>query len=284
MSDERHAGDLWRPLRDRIAVVTGAGNGIGRGIAEVLADRGAAIAVVDLSREAAVTTVERITASGGIAAAYEADVGEAGSIAGAVQEAIGELGRVDICVANAGVIGGSGFEEREWFSDEDWDATYRVNVRGLVNTAMAVVEHLKAREAGRIVNIASHAGRTPAASAVSPGSTMAPYGVSKAAAIQWTWHLALQLARHNITVNAVCPGTLWTGMWERIARSRRESDPSLQGMSTREVFDHFVKARTPLGRGQTPHDIGKAVAFLASDDARVITGQALNVNGGAVMN
>jgi NAD(P)-dependent dehydrogenase (short-subunit alcohol dehydrogenase family) len=116
------------------------------------------------------------------------------------------------------------------------------------------------------------------------GNVQAPYSVSKAAVIQWTHLLAIELAPNNITVNAVCPGTLWTPMWEAIAENRKTADPELAEFSGREVFEQSIRDRMPMGREQTPRDIGKAVAFLASDDASEITGQALNVNGGAVMN
>ena len=102
--------------------------------------------------------------------------------------------------------------------------------------------------------------------------------------IQWTHLLAIELAAYNINVNAVCPGVLWTPMWETIAENRKANDPALAEFTLREIFEQSIKDRMPMGREQTPRDIGKAVAFLASDDASEITGQALNVNGGAIMN
>ena len=108
--------------------------------------------------------------------------------------------------------------------------------------------------------------------------------VSKAAAIQWTHWLAMSLGQFNINVNAVCPGRLWTPMWQAIAQNHKELNPDLADMDPREIFEMQIKGTMPLGREQTPEDIGKAVAFLASDDASEITGQALNVNGGAIMN
>lgn len=270
-------------LHERIAIVTGAARGIGRGIATVLSQRGAHVAVVDLDGHAAANVAEELAGGGASAMGIAGDVTSRESMNAVVRAVLDEFGRVDVCVANAGVVGAPGLDARSEWIDEDWDATYQVNVRGLVRTAEAVVPHMKERRAGRIVNIASHAGRTPAPGAGALGTATVPYSVSKSAALQWTWNLALELAPFNVTVNAVCPGTLWTPMWEKIAEARRLADPSLNQLSGRTIFDRSVKARTPLGRPQTPDDIGRAVAFFASDDARVITGQALNVNGGAVM-
>ncbi len=127
-----------------------------------------------------------------------------------------------------------------------------------------------------IVNIASQGGRQGMAGG-------AAYGASKAAVIHLTQSYALDLAPFNINVNAVCPGTLWTPMWERIARRIKRNDPSKAHLTPRQIFEDAVRQRCPLGREQTPEDIGKAVAFFASDDAINITGQALNVNGGIRM-
>jgi NAD(P)-dependent dehydrogenase (short-subunit alcohol dehydrogenase family) len=135
---------------------------------------------------------------------------------------------------------------------------------------------MKARRSGKIVNIASHAGRRGSAD-------NSAYGASKAAVIHLTQSYALELASYDINVNAVCPGTLWTPMWERIAERRRRNDPAKSHMTTREIFDESIRRVCPLGREQTPEDVGKAVAFFASDDAFNITGQSLNVNGGIRM-
>ena len=275
---------LSQQLRGKVAIVTGGASGIGRGICTVLAARGAIIAVIDLDGEAAGVTAEEISADGSRAAHFEADVTDRASLDDAAAQ-VGDLyGHIDICVANAGVIAGPGFTERRDYTDEDWDATQSVNLRGVVNTNDAVKAHMIERGAGRIINIASHSGRAPRGAPGTLGAIQVPYSVSKAGVIQWTMHLALQLGQHGITVNAVCPGTLWTPMWERIANMRKRFDESVRDLSPREIFDRQIARNVPLGRPQTPEDIGSAVAFLASDDARVITGQALNVNGGATMN
>ena len=269
-------------LAGKVALVTGAGRGIGRGIAIILAERGAAVCVSDIDSSGSESVAHEIQQAGGKALAAPADVTDRASVVNAAQTAVKRLGRLDICVCNAGVIGAKGFEARSRYSDADWDLTYNVNVRGLVNTAEAVMDHMKERRAGRIINISSQGGRAPRGVRL-VSTTITPYIVSKAAAIQWTHALASELAAYNITVNAVCPGLLWTPMFDTIARNNIAADPSLRGKTPHEVFDMGVRARVPLGRPQTPEDVGRAVAFFASDDASEITGQALNVNGGAVM-
>ena len=267
------------------ALVTGGGRGIGRGISSVLAERGASVCVSDLDEVGAQETAEAIRNNGGAALSIKGDVTNMESMSDNVDAAIAEYGKLDICVANAGVLGGAGINERKDYVPQDWDMTWDVNVRGVVNTTDAVSEHMKARMYGKIVIIASHGGREPrGVPDTGRGNAQGPYMVSKAAAIQWTHYLAMQLGGFNINVNAVCPGRLWTPMWQAIAENHQQLNPDLADYTPREIFDMQVKTSMPLGREQTPEDIGKAVAFLASEDAAQITGQALNVNGGAIMN
>jgi NAD(P)-dependent dehydrogenase (short-subunit alcohol dehydrogenase family) len=274
---------MARQLEGRVALVTGGGRGIGRGIAAVLAARGAAVAVADLALETAGETAKAITAAGGRALALAADVTSSKSMDAVVQEVLSRLGKLDIAVANAGVIGAPGYEDRLDHTEADWDMTYGVNVVGLAHTADAVIPQMKARKSGRLITVASHAGRAPRGVKSRPGTVGMAYGASKAAAIQYSHALAIELAPYGINVNCVCPGTLWTPMWEKIAVNIVRHEPSHAGASPREVFDRQIRSYTPLGRPQTPEDIGRAVAFFASDDASEITGQALNVNGGAVL-
>ena len=274
---------MAKQLEGRTALVTGGGRGIGQGIAAVLASRGAAVAVSDLTEAACAETVALIKSKGGKAVAVAADVTSQDSMDAAAARALSEFGHVDIAVANAGVIGAAGYEERLTYTEADWDVTFRVNVKGLSHTAEAVIPHMKTRRSGRIIVIASHGGRPPRGVKQRPGTVSIPYGTSKAAAIQFSHALAIELAPHSINVNCVCPGTLWTPMWEKIAVNTIKNDPALSGLKPKDVFDRAIKTSTPLGRGQTPEDIGRAVAFFASDDALEITGQALNVNGGTIM-
>jgi NAD(P)-dependent dehydrogenase (short-subunit alcohol dehydrogenase family) len=275
---------MSRQLEGKSAIVTGAGRGIGEGIARVLAARGARVAVSDVSAEAAAMVANEIVESGGEAMSSHADVTSSASMQAFVESAISHFGQIDICVANAGVIGASDFQDRKDYTDDDWQLTYDVNVRGLVKTADAVVPHMRERRSGKIVNIASHAGRAPRGIAEpGQGNVQAPYSVSKAAAIQWTHLLAIELGAFNINVNVVCPGRLWTPMWEKLALNRKTLNPEVGHLSVREIFDLAITTTMPLGKEQTPDGIGKVVAFLVSDDAEQITGQALNVNGGAIM-
>jgi NAD(P)-dependent dehydrogenase (short-subunit alcohol dehydrogenase family) len=278
------ASHLSRQLEGQVAFITGAASGIGRGIAEVLRSRGASLVIVDIDGDAASRAAAEIAGNSGAAMGLPGDVTDPSTLATAVDTALERFGGIDICVANAGVIGGPGFSERRDYSDADWDATQAVNLRGVVNTNDAVRGQMAERGRGRIINIASHGGRAPRADGSELGTIQVPYGVSKAGVIQWTMHLALQIAKQGITVNAVCPGTLWTPMWERIAVMRSQQQARYLGMEPKDIFERQIKSTIPLGRSQTPTDIGNAVAFFASDDARIITGQALNVNGGATMN
>lgn len=272
-------------LAGSVAIVTGAGRGIGRGIALVLASRRAAVSVSDVDGDAAASVVSEIESNGGQALSAVVDVTEPSSISSWIDSTISELGKVDICVPNAGVIGAAKFNERKDYNADDWRLTWGINVQGIVNTTDAVVPHMKERKWGKIVTIASHGGREPrGVPDPGRGTVQIPYGVSKAAAIQLTHMLAIELGQYNINVNAVCPGRLWTPMWEAIALNHKALNPELADLSAREIFDRNIKATMPLGRAQTPEDIGNAVAFFASEDAAQITGQALNVNGGAIMN
>ncbi len=264
-------------LSDRVALVTGGASGLGRGICLVLAERGADVAVADLDLEGARKVEEELARFGHRARAFWVDVTRRAEVQQMVQAAIAHFGRVDILVNAAGVIGAPGFEDTTTSREEDWDITFDVNVKGTVLMSEAVAEHMKQRRYGKIVNIASHAGRAGSAGG-------GAYGASKAAVIHLTQSFALDLAPYNINVNCVCPGTIWTPMWERIAERTRRNDPSRRHMTTRQIFEESIRQRCPLQREQTPEDIGKAVAFFASDDALNITGQSLNVNGGTRMN
>jgi len=260
-------------LDSKIAIVTGGGRGIGRGISLVLAREGADIAIADIDIESANRTATEIRDLGRRAIVVRTDVSDPGSAAASVAKTIEDFGRVDILVNNAGVAGGSiGVAVTE----EDWDACYQVNLKGIWIMSRAVVEHLRQNGGGKIVNIASIAGRRGDAALIH-------YSASKAGAINLTQSLAIQLGRSNINVNAVCPGLLWTDMWRGLeGKLARNADPAV--VEQRRMFDAYIQSNCPLQREQWPEDIGQAVAFFASEDARNITGQSLNVDGGIVMN
>ena len=262
-------------LSSKAALVTGGARGIGRGICLKLAERGADVAVADLNLEGARAVAEEIEGMGRRAQALRMDVTSRESIMEAVSRALDEMEDIDILVNNAGVVGASEWWERDTPSDEDWNLTHLVNVRGVVMTTEAVQGRMIERGSGRIVNIASIAARRGA-------MDIPHYSTTKAAVVSWTQSNAQQLAAHGITVNAICPGLLWTDMWQAIAR--RRSATTGETVSGRALFERAVENMTPLKREQTPEDIGNLAAFLASDDARNITGQAINVDGGIRMN
>mgnify|MGYP001184156376 FL=1 len=272
-----------KDLSGKIAMITGAGSGIGAGIANVLFERGATLALCDLFGDSVSKTAESLSDD---ILHDSVDVTIPKDIESFRDKIIDKHGTIDILVSNAGVIGAKGFSKRKNYSKDDWDNTYDVNVIGMVNSADAVVDHMKIKEYGKIINIASHGGRKPRGLGdIHRGNVQTPYLVSKAAVIQYTHLLAIELGSYNINVNAVCPGVIWTPIWEAIAINHIEQNPNLKNKTPKEVFDEFaVKARTPLGREQTPEDIGKTVAFFASEESSEITGQALNVNGGATLN
>lgn len=263
-------------LSDRVALITGGASGLGKGIAAIMAQRGASVAVADINAAGADQTAAAIAADGGDARAYAVDVTDQDTLDALAAQAIADFGRIDILVNAAGVIGAPGFEDAASSRAADWDITFEVNVKGVALACEAVIPHMKRRRYGKIINIASHAGRG--------GSGGGAYGASKAAVIHLTQSYALDLAPFNINVNAICPGSIWTPMWERIAVRTKRNNPEMQDLSPRQIFERFIRERCPLGREQTPEDIGKAAAFFASDDALNITGQALNVNGGTRMN
>lgn len=264
-------------LENRVALVTGAAGGLGEGIVLVLAERGANVAVCDINLEGARHTANAVAALGRKAEAYSVDVTSQDQLRETVDAALTDFGRIDILVNAAGVIGAPGFEDTTNSREDDWDLTFDVNVKGTALASNAVIPHMKERHFGKIVNIASHAGR-------GGGTGGGAYGASKAAVIHLTQSYALDLAPYNVNVNVICPGTIWTPMWERIADRAKRNNPEHRHLTPREIFDAAIAERCPLGREQTPEDIGKAVAFFASDDAANITGQSLNVNGGTRMN
>ena len=266
-------------LSGKRAIVTGGANGIGRGISLVLAEQGADVVLADMNTDGAEAVAAELSASGHCATAIATDVTDRRSVADMVAQVLDEFGKIDILVNDAGVVGASNWWEREFPNDEDWDLTLAVNLRGVVNVSEAVMGQMKERRYGKIVNIASIAARY--------GNVDIPhYNASKAAVVSWTQSNALQLASYGINVNAICPGLLWTPMFERIAQKRAtfNTDPGLEGLKGRAFFEEVVDSTIPMKREQTPEDIGKMAAFLASDDARNITGQAINVDGGRRMN
>jgi meso-butanediol dehydrogenase/(S,S)-butanediol dehydrogenase/diacetyl reductase len=265
-------------LKGKIAIITGGARNIGHGIATVLAQRGADIAIADIDEQAAADTAKELSALGVRTLAVKMDVTSWDSVRKAVDQVLKRFGRMDILVNNAGVIGRPGWSEHFPIRDEDWDFCFQVNVRGMMVVSEVVSGHMKKRREGKIVNIASISGRS--------GRPVIPhYSASKAAAINYSQALALQLAPYNINVNCVCPGILRGPMFETLSlRYWKVNHPGEPLPSVDRAVDDAIQSRVPLKRVQTPEDVGKAVAFFASDDALNITGQSLNVDGGNFLN
>ena len=263
-------------LSGRTALVTGGGQGIGRAHCLVLAQQGADVAVGDINVENASRVAQEVEALGRKAMAILLDVTSQESANKAVAEVIAAWGHLDILINNAGVANAPGPVEGE-DREEDWDVTFNVNVKGIVHCTKAVMPHFIERRYGKIINMASIAGRAPR-----PQSPH--YACSKAAVISYTRSMAAKLAPYNVNVNGIGPGRVWTPFHEvRLLERKRKGDPALANKDPHDLFVESLSAVTPLGREQTPEDVAKLAAFLASEDARNITGQSIPLDGGMVM-
>ena len=245
-----------RRFAGKVAVVTGGGHGIGRATALRLAAEGAQVAVLDVDVAGAEETA---ALAGGDAAAVACDVSDDASVRAAFAGVRDRFGGVDVVHSNAGVlVAGTALDT----ADADWERTFAVNVRGMFLVARAAIPLLLDRGGGAIVNTASTSG-------IAAEPAVAAYCASKAAVIQLTRQLAVDYSRHGIRVNCVCPGWVDTGF----------NDPVLQGVSDDELAG-LIDRMVPLGRQGTPEEIAAVVAFLASDDASLVTGHALVADGG----
>lgn len=247
-------------LEGQVALITGAGSGIGHGIASVLARRGAELVLADLNRAKADQAARDI---GGIA--REHDVTSWRSCQETVEFVLDAHGRIDILVNNAGVSRSVPFHELD---EAEWDRVHNVNVKGVFLATRAVVPHMMQRRSGSIISISSMVGKEAI-------PLFVHYCASKFAVIGLTQGLAKEMAPYDVRVNAVCPGVVRTPLWEPLL----EQLAATKGITRDEAWQEFVDG-IPLGRPQEPEDIGEAVAFLASERARNMTGQGINVTGG----
>ncbi|MGH9703029.1 MAG: 3-oxoacyl-[acyl-carrier-protein] reductase [Candidatus Acidiferrales bacterium] len=244
-------------LQDKVALVTGASQGIGRATALALAEAGAKVSLAARSREKLAALASEIEAAGGKALAVSMDVADAGQVKAGFQQTLSHFGRLDILVNNAGVAK-DGLALR--MKAEDWDAVLRTNLTGAHFCIQQALGTMMKQRFGRIINVTSVVAQTGNAG-------QANYVAAKAGLIGLTRAIAIEMASRNITVNAVSPGFIATGMTDPLPEKVKEA----------------MMARIPLARMGTDRDVAAAIVFLASDEAGYITGHTLDVNGGMYM-
>ncbi len=257
-------------LNGKVALVTGAGRGIGRAIALRLAREGAAVGVADIIEANAVAVAGEINKDIGRAMAMRVDVTDESQVEQMVTQTVNQLGRLDILVANAGIIQVSYLLDHEL---EDWNKLMAVNVTGVWLCCKYAAKPMIGQGPGGKIIIAA----SGAAKIASPRPHGA-YTVSKHAVLGLTRSLAHELAKHKINVNAYCPGIVDTPMWEKIDREAG----AMAGLKPGELKAQTVST-VPWGRIETPEDVANLVAFLASSESDYMTGQGININGGTVM-
>lgn len=248
-------------MHGRVVLVTGAGRGVGRYVAETFAKAGDAAIVADIVAERAEQTADLIIGLGGKALAVQVDVGSSAAVENMVADGMARFGRIDVLVNAAGSYG-KAFRATHETPETEWDSVLNSNLKGSFLCAKCVIPHMMSRGGGRIINFASNAARS---SSPLLGAT---YTIAKTGVIGLTRHLAVEYAPHNILVNTIAPGPI---------RSERVSD------LIDETLTAELTARIPLGRLAEFQDVADVVFFMASDAARYMTGAILDVNGGFVL-
>lgn len=251
------------PLKGQVAVITGGARGIGRGIALTLAKAGADILIADLLEDAMRETAQDVRALDRRASTLKVDVTKPEMHRAMVKQALDQLGGLDILVNCAGVIS---IHPVDALSERDWDFVMDVNAKGTFLGCQAALEHMKAQHKGRIINVASIAGKEGF-------PNLAHYSASKFAVVGFTNALAKEVARDGITVNAICPGIVRTYMWDRLS-----DEWKAEGESVEDSWSRHQLTLIPQGRAQTPEDMGRMALFFATMDN--VTGQSVNVDGG----
>jgi 2-hydroxycyclohexanecarboxyl-CoA dehydrogenase len=252
-----------RNLSGKTVIVTGGGGGIGGATSRRFAEEGAKVAVFDMNLEAAQKVADGIQAAGGVAQAFKCDITSRAEVDAAVAAAEAALGPIDVLVNNAGW---DVFKPFTKTVPAEWDKLIAINLTGALNMHHAVLPGMAARKSGRIVNIASDAGRVGS-------SGEAVYAACKGGLISFSKTIAREHARHGITVNVVCPGPTDTALF---------ADYKEGAGNPEKLMEAFTRA-IPLGRIGQPDDLPGAILFFASDDAAYVTGQVLSVSGGLSM-
>jgi len=252
----------------KVAIITGAASGMGRAMALAFAAEGATVVVADLNLDGAQAVVSEIEAAGGTGEAARLDVSQPEQSKALVQDVVGRHGHLDILVNNAGI----GLIKPVWdTTPEEWDRIFAVNVKGLFFMAQAAAEPMREQRSGKIINLASIAGRRGEA-------LVAAYCASKACVININQSLALALAPYGVNVNAMAPGIVDTPYWKEVDRQFGAITGKAEGETFRDVA-----AQIPLGRTSVPGDVVPLALFLAGPGSDYITAQTYNVEGGMVM-
>jgi len=254
-----------RRLVDKVAVITGAGRGIGRAISVKFAQEGADLFLCATRQETLEETAKRTAEFGGKTELYPVDVADRSAVEKMVQEAVDAFGRVDILVNNAGVYKPARFVD---YAPEDFDRIMQVNVYGPFHVTQFVLKHMLERKAGKVINIASTAGKWASIH-------QSAYNTSKHALVGMTRCVALEMAPHGINVNAICPGVVETDMVSQFAGEHAK----IMGVDE-EVVKSFMLQRIPMGRMLQPEEIADLAAYLASSESAGMTGQSILLDGG----
>ncbi|PID55846.1 hypothetical protein CSB45_14140 [candidate division KSB3 bacterium] len=272
---------MEQQMQGKVALITGAGQGIGRGTALRFAQEGAAVLIADIKMQEAEQTAEEIRRLGGRALAHQVNLGHVAEIQPMIDQAVAEFGRLDILVNSAGIVQSKSFLD---ITEAEWDRVLDINLKGLFFCIQAaarqmiaqVPDNVKAdgkadRSYGKIVNLSSISGRRGR-------SYQAHYAASKTAIISLTQSAALAFTPYGINVNAIAPSVVLTPMWQQNIQDKSQAF----GVDAKKESDAFIE-RIPLKRPGTADEMAAAIAFLCSADADYITGQTLNVDGGFEM-
>lgn len=255
-------------FKDKVVVVTGGGGGIGAAICREFANVGAKVAITDVREKEAQSVAEEILKNGGLAEAYAMDVTKKADVDETSMKIAQDLGTADIWVNCAGISKILPFLDH---TEELWDLTLNINLKGTFLCCQAAIRQMLPKKRGVIINMSSQSGQVGT-------SHFQAYCASKFGVIGLTQSLAVEFAREGIRVNAICPGVVWTPMWD----SQVADYAKKRNMKPEEVKPYF-ESKIPMGRLALEKDVARMALFLASEDAGYLTGQSLNVSGGTIM-